>query len=73
MIPMTNWMDARRGWQLVLLYWAAVLLAGLLGGVSAALVLGGPSPFPSNAAILLPGSLFVAVCATCGTLRARRR
>ncbi|MFE9450147.1 hypothetical protein [Streptomyces sp. NPDC006739] len=71
---MNDWMRARNGWTILLMFWGVTLTAGLLGEATSRTFFGHhhASVIP-NLPVLVGGSLFVALGGTAGTLRRRRR
>ncbi|MBK3640927.1 hypothetical protein [Streptomyces sp. MBT33] len=72
---MNDWMRARNGWTILLMFWGATLTGGLLGeAMSRMLFAHHPAaPVTSNLPWVVGGSLFVALSGTVGVLRRRGR
>lgn len=69
-----DWLRARNGWILLLIYWAVALAAALLGTATAMILWHGPAAsFASNLPWVIGGTLFMALVCTGGTLRRRRQ
>ena len=72
--PVNDWLRARNGWTLLLLYWGITLAAGLLGTATAMILQHHPTTsFASRLPWVMGGSLFAALSATGGALYRRRR
>ncbi|MER7837994.1 transmembrane domain-containing protein [Streptomyces sp. NPDC096040] len=72
---MNDWMRARNGWTILLMFWGVTLTAGLLGEAMSRMVFEHhPTPsVTSNLPWVVGGSLFMALGGTVGVLRRRRR
>ncbi|MDH6125345.1 hypothetical protein [Kitasatospora sp. GP82] len=72
---MNDWIAARNGWTLFLVFWAIALTGGLLGEATSRTFFEDhpATSLASNLPWLVGGSLFMALCGTAGALRRRRR
>ncbi|MFJ1805623.1 MULTISPECIES: hypothetical protein [unclassified Streptomyces] len=72
---MNDWMRARNGWTILLMFWGITLTGGLLGEAMSRTVFERhpAESVTSNLSWLVGGSLFVALSGTVGVLRRRRR
>jgi hypothetical protein len=69
-----DWMRARNGWTILLMFWGLTLAGGLLGEATSRMFFEHhPASVISNLPWLVGGSLFVALSGTVGALRRRRR
>lgn len=68
-----DWLHARTGWTLLLIYWAVVLAAALIGTATVMLLHHPAGSFAPRLPWVIGGSLFVALVGTGGTLRRRRQ
>jgi hypothetical protein len=70
-----DWMRARNGWTILLMFWGATLTGGLLGEAMSRMVFEHhpAASVTSNLPWVVGGSLFVALSSTVGVLRRRRR
>lgn len=70
-----DWMRARNGWTILLMFWGLTLAGGLLGEATSRMFIGDhpAASVTSNLPWLMGGSLFVALSGTVGVLRRRRR
>lgn len=70
-----DWIRARNGWTILLMFWGLTLTGGLLGEAMSRMVFENhpAASVTSNLPWLVGGSLFVALSGTVGVLRRRRR
>ncbi|MET8082156.1 hypothetical protein [Streptomyces sp. NPDC005303] len=71
---MNDWMRARNGWTILLIFWGATLTGGLLGEAMSLLVFEHhpAASATSNLPWVVGGSLFVALSGTVGVLRRQK-